>query len=460
MSLTRARQKQLFNACNPEDEVGPNDPRNVDLDARGGRGESSALRGFAARLTNEFELADGPMLRLVSGLPGSGKSTELLRLADRLSREDGAHLLAVVVDAETLLDLRVAIDAPDLLVLLLHHTERQVLAAEQRSPDEVWKAGSFERLWSFLTTTEASVPRAELGVGSVKIALDLKTNPELRTLIRERVRHRRPHFFRQVYEAFESLQRRTLDAGYGGLVLLVDSLEKLRGMTDDFEQVLRSAERLFADGAPDLALPIHVLYTVPPTVVTRIEGEIRVLPMIKLRTKEGLPYREGSAAATELIRRRIPQEDLAIIFGADAVEERLGEALAASGGYPREIVRMLRAVVAEGEFPLSREGLRRVLLRQGESVGRVALSHGVEGIRALARIHFHKRLLVGAAERQMMDHLVANNLILRYQNDQEWVDLHPAVLEIDLVQQAIRELEQQGGALGVPVVAPPVSQPS
>ena len=173
MSLTRARQKQLFNACNPEDEVGPNDPRNVDLDARGGRGESSALRGFAARLTNEFELADGPMLRLVSGLPGSGKSTELLRLADRLSREDGAHLLAVVVDAETLLDLRVAIDAPDLLVLLLHHTERQVLAAEQRSPDEVWKAGSFERLWSFLTTTEASVPRAELGVGSVKIALDL-----------------------------------------------------------------------------------------------------------------------------------------------------------------------------------------------------------------------------------------------------------------------------------------------
>lgn len=78
--------------------------------------------------------------------------------------------------------------------------------------------------------------------------------------------------------------------GWAGLVVIVDSLEKLRGSATTWDRVLESAERIFAEGAPHLQLPIHVLYTIPPALVSRKRfADVDFMPMIKLhrRPEEG-----------------------------------------------------------------------------------------------------------------------------------------------------------------------------
>jgi hypothetical protein len=437
-------RKKLYNACNPEQALEPGDPRNVDLDAW--QRSSEPVRGtdWVGQLARDFELADAPILRLFSGLPGSGKSTELRRLAVRLAAPSGAHLLPVLVDTEMLLDLRERIEVSDLLVAMLYEAERATLSMEGQDPALSLKEGVFSHIWGLLTRARAEPTKAEIGgpgVG-VKVVFDLKTNPELRERIRSIVQGNRAAILHEINEAFLGLQRRVNHAGYSGLVLLVDSLEKLRGMSDNFEAVLKSAEQIFAGGAPYLRVPVHSLFTVPPALVLRLSDDVRLLPMIKLHTRQGAVFEAGFEAASEIIRKRVPQPALDDIFGPIEAGARLRELIEESGGYPREILRILQAILSARAFPLGEREHRRILLGAGDAYRRVALGRGDRALWLLARVHVTKKLLVNDADRELLDHLVATNLILRYQNDNDWADIHPAVAQLDLVQHAIKRLQR------------------
>src|SRR5687767_15921346 len=124
--------RKLYNACNPEEALDPDDPRNVDIDAGSNDGH---VRGdnWVRRLAREIELSgDTPVCKYFTGLPGSGKSTELRRLAARLrsKQQDRANLLPVIIDAEETLDITAEIDIPDIMIALIYGTERQILQAE------------------------------------------------------------------------------------------------------------------------------------------------------------------------------------------------------------------------------------------------------------------------------------------------------------------------------------------
>ena len=84
-------------------------------------------------------------------MPGSGKSTELRRLAVRLSKQDGAHLLPVLVDAERVIDLANPIDVPEIIAGILECTEAVVLEKEGKDPAKAMEEGYLTRLWSWLT---------------------------------------------------------------------------------------------------------------------------------------------------------------------------------------------------------------------------------------------------------------------------------------------------------------------
>lgn len=449
MSLSFLDKKRLYNACNPEQALDPDDPRNVDLNTSPGRSEPVRGADWVARLAHDFELADAPVLRLFSGLPGSGKSTELRRLAARLQDPQRANLLPVFVDTEALLDLRVSIEVPDLLLVMFYEAERAVLRLEQKDPELALQGGVVSRFWAMISRSSVEPSKVELGAtlgpATGKVIFDLKTNHELRERVRVLMRSNRAAFLREIHDAFLDLQQRAIARGVAGLVLLVDSLEKLRGMSDNFEAVLKSAEQIFAGGAPHLHVPVHALFTVPPALVLRLSDDIKLLPMIKLRTRQGERFQGGFDAARQIILLRVPESALAEIFGPVEVEARLRELIESSGGYPREIVRLLRAVLSVESFPVGERELQKILLEVGDAYRRVALGHGVQAMWILARVHVTKKLFVNDSEREMIDHLVANNLILRYQNDNEWADIHPALASVDLLKQAIDRL--RGGDL-------------
>ncbi|MGK4005410.1 hypothetical protein WMF31_22470 [Sorangium sp. So ce1036] len=128
----------------------------------------------------------------------------------------------------------------------------------------------------------------------------------------------------------------------------------------------------------------------------------------------------------ELVKRRIDEDALREIFGESALRDRIRAVALWSGGYPREIVRLLQTLLELEAFPVDGKTLERELHRAGNAYRSIVYYSGA--IPWLATVNRTKRLITSnEQEREAADHLLQNNVILRYLNDDEWVDVHPAV---------------------------------
>jgi hypothetical protein len=326
--------------------------------------------------------------------------------------------------------------------------------------------GPLARLWAWLSGTELDLPRLEAGFGqgsfSLKLVAELKTRPTLREQVRRAVAAHLSAFLRQVQTEFENLEKRAITLGRSGLLVILDSLEKLQGTSESFDKVLTSAERVFTNGAPYLRLPVHVLYTVPPALLLRMpSADVRYLPMLKLHKRDHSPFAEGFEAARNIILKRVPDQVLAEIFGAPLVETRLREMIDWSGGYPRELVRLLQSILSIEPFPVSERAFRSVLTHAGDAYSRVVLGNGQAALDLLARVVVTQQLVIGDGERELTDRLLSGNIILRYLNDSEWADIHPALLRQPLLLDAIERFRREEAAkrAGTPPAAPAAPSP-
>ncbi len=427
------RIQDLYNRCNPDEPLSPGDVRNVDIDHRGVRGAN-----WTNKLARQIELSKTPVCQLFTGLRGTGKSTEIRRLAARLSDPKRRNLLTVLIDADDVLDLTVEIDVSDILALILFHTERAVIAAEGGDAAGALKDGPLRRLSTWLSSTDVEVSKVGFDVG---MELNLKTNPTLRHRVREIVANHLATFVRFVHDELRELEGRARKTGRSGLVILFDSLEKLRGTSLSWRPVLESAERIFSSGAPYLQLPVHALYTIPPALTRRMSDPVSFLPMIKVRDPEGKLHPEGVEVITELVRKRIDDESLHELFGEAELRDRIRAIALWSGGYPREIVRLLQSLLELETFPVSAGALEKELQRAGNAYRGIVYDSGA--IAWLGTVSRTKRLITSNDhEREAADMFLQNNVILRYLNDDEWVDVHPSVA-------GMRELSEPASRKGL-----------
>ena len=124
-------------------------------------------------------------------------------------------------------------------------------------------------------------------------------------------------FIADVHAEIGAIEKRATALGYTGVVVILDSLEKLRGVSTNWVAVLESAEGVFAGGAPYLCLPVSTVYTLPPAIALRLNLQpLHFLPMLKLRDRDGNAWDPGYEAALKLIRQRLPDEVLNEVFGA------------------------------------------------------------------------------------------------------------------------------------------------
>lgn len=438
--IALAKLQPIYNACNPDESLSPDDKRNVDFDTLYRREEAVRGAQWARHMARQIELSGPvPVCKLFTGLRGSGKSTELRRLTAMLAAETGPHLFPVLIDAEEMLDLSSAVDVPDVLATIVFGTERALLQAEGRNPDDAMKDSSGRRFINWITRTDIELKEANLGAGDLgQLVLEMKTQETLRQRVRRVVGAHMSAFLREVRQELVLLNQRAKDLGFAGLVLIYDSLEKLQGISSTWADVLRSAEQMFAGGAPYLQLPVHVLYTIPPAVALRLHVEVHYLPMIKLHDREGVRFAPGYAAAREMILHRVPEPVLNEVLGPTQREARLERLIEWSGGYPREIVRLLQALLeVEDDLTTDRE-FERVLTRAGDAYRRVVLASGA--FELLTRVVREKDLrLETEADHEAVDRLLAASVVLRYLNDSNWFELHPAVYEIPQLKQARAE---------------------
>lgn len=423
--MNLAQRKRLFNRCDPRDPLEPEDPRNVDVD--GGDGSVRGRRWLDA-LAAPIELGERPVTTLFTGQSGSGVTTELLRLAGRLRDSAGANLLAVRIDAAESIDLYSPIDVPEVLLAVLERTGAAVATAEGEPG-----ADPLRRFRGWL----ADLPAAS-GPDAPMASIIVRTNPTLRAAFRARVNADLSRFLSDVRSELVLLDNRARRLGRGGIVVLFDSLDRLRGASKHRQDVLTSAEHLFERDLSYLELPIHVVYTVPAALVFRVAAPLHFLPQIALSDRRGQRSAAGFVAGRGIVEQRLSDAKATAeeVFGPQA-EERIDRLIAWSAGSPGAIVRLLQNVVAEPS--LDAQLFERVLSMGGDEHRRAVPAGAYPW---LARVHVEKTLPVDTEEeRELAEQMLSNGVVVGYRDDAAWFDVHPAAQRIPGIAEAIARRE-------------------
>lgn len=421
-----AQRKVLYKRCDPFEALAPGDPRYVDLDAPG-----SHLRGESVvdLLATRLELAAGPEVAFLTGLPGCGKSTELARLAARLADAARSNALVVRANAEDWMDMSGPVELTDLVLMLLSETELAVTqAARGDRPSQTY----FNRLNPYLRFASLE---EELVVDPGNqflirdLAANLRANPSFRLRLREFLASRLAAFFLDVANVFASLRSQSEGMGYKGIVLIVDSLEKLRSVQSHAEDVLGSAERMFGSlRTVTSVLPGPVVFTVPSALAFRLRlDNLHFLPMIRVRDRDGRPAPEGMDACRALVSARVSPDDVAALFGSTSGAVAVDHLIGCAGGNPRELVRLLRSVIAAvpNEGIIASATFKGVIQRWMEGYQRAVPHHALEW---LGRVSREKRLVIrDDAERALAEQMLVSGLLVHYREAVGWWDVHPAI---------------------------------
>jgi len=248
----------------------------------------------------------------------------------------------------------------------------------------------------------------------------IRSGGSARKETRHRLERRLPVLMERLNELVGNVTVQAIKRDYKGLVVIVDSLEKMH-LTFSKEGGHTSHSLLFVEHSEQLkALNCHIVYTVPISLLyDRNLGiaftNVDVIPMVKITEEDGLtPCQKGRDLLFEVIARRM---DVSAVF---AHTDILRELVAASGGVVRDLMHLLRYACDYTDERIDEESARRAIARQVREYER--LIHR-EDLDLLAQVHRERRL-PGSTE---LSRLMYNRLVLPYFNGDRWMDVHPAV---------------------------------
>ncbi|MBI3450821.1 MAG: hypothetical protein HY049_18140 [Acidobacteria bacterium] len=387
-------------------------------------------------LARGIEWTSGESVQLLSGFRGTGKSTELRRLQKRLQ---AAGHVVLLCDIEDYLNLSTNVDVSDFLVALAgafgDAVAAQSLLKKHPAQESYWT-----RLVNFFTRTNISLKELELEAkteGPVSIGgtlkANLKSDPSFRQLLQKKMAGFLGALVADV-RAYVEESVKTLRKEHGAdakIVLLVDSVEHIRGTSVNASAVQSSVETLFAGHADKLQFPyLHVVYTVPPYLKVRYPnlgslfapGGVQVLPALKIRHEhDGKPFKPGLEAMRRVVGQR---GDWKKLLGEEAVLDGL---ILQSGGHLRDLLRIVAEIVRRaGALPVPKPTVDAAVNQIRTEFLPIADADAV-WLERIARTH--KASLEDAARLPDLARFLDTHLVLCYRNASEWYDVHPLILE-------------------------------
>ena len=420
--MNRDTKRRLLKACRIDEPVPPGDHRHYEFDS-----PELHLRGqpWRERASQVIDLASEgeSTTQILTGLPGSGKSTELRQLEEDLR---GRGYRVLFADAGAWIRDDAPITTQDILLAL-------VLALYPKGmPENMtgWVREYAQQVRNFLNS-QAKVGDISFSAGAVDVGLELQTND---TLFQQVARHLsdlqglRELVFGLLKVAAEGAR----NAGTP-LVILLDGIEK-RATGDLAGPEKREEFRnhwfgAFLTNARDLRPPLHVVYTVPPFMVRRAAElgnqfghELLFLPMI--RVLEGQPEEErprihtpGVCAMREALFRRVDE----VYF-----EDRTVPAWLAfhSGGYMRDLLRLvIECIYRCPDGGVITKELAEAAVIQVRQTYLEGFEVSDESL--LQQVHQEKDFPLDSQNQQRMDALLQSYVLLRYHNSRFWYDAHP-----------------------------------
>lgn len=441
MTISLEDLRRFIKQCDPNEPLPANHPLYVDLDAgvpvRGSRQESCIDSMYRSIQLSE---PTAETCHLFTGFPGSGKTTELRRLEDRLNRADDVPTRVVFVDFQEYVDLFTPISITDILRVLAYCLDRAALVAEGKDPDKA--PGYLQRFWRFLNT-EIELKELSFEAYGASLMAELKNNPTFRKKAEEALKLRFQQFADDARASMsESVIRLRAATKAGRIVVMADSIEKLTPVSESDRGAMESSvEQVFLHYAQFLHLPCHTIYTFPLWLRFRTAGlggnydsDPFILPMVKIRDHaSGARFEHGIAKLSELVGRRL---DVKAVFGEEH-ERTLTPILEASGGYPRDLLRMVRELLRRArQFPVQAADVDAVIDSLAEQYGMIIRSTDLDLLAEVAASHM---LPPGdSAQLASFGRLLERWLVLAYRNGREWYDLHPLVRRSPIVSERLK----------------------
>jgi hypothetical protein len=406
------RRKFFVSQCDDKQPLDADDARYEPFDERGLRGEPARRR-----LLDTIQVLNRPATQLFTGLLGSGKSTELRRLALDLGRENFFVASTNVVEREDPFIRRAEPLQPAELLLAACLTIDEALSAVHvalRSP--------LDALWSSLTREIAFDAALNLGVFQLKARFT--GEPAFRDKLNERQRDA-PLAFKRGVNGFIAAARRLVQERELGrdLVVILDGLEKIADTDDPARE---SAFRdVFLRNADVVRLPCHVVYPVAPFMI-QFSGELGalydaepvVLPMVRVRRRDENVDGAGVDGMLDALRLR----GLDTAFDSDETARRL---VLASGGYVRDLLRLVREAIMvcpDADERLSDDVAHKAMRRIRRTYREGLFEEFREPLRRARR---RKDFDLNDDSRPLLARLLRAHVLLRYHNDDEWYDAHP-----------------------------------
>ncbi|MDR3088531.1 MAG: hypothetical protein LBU39_01765 [Desulfobulbaceae bacterium] len=397
--------------------------------------EETAEKDPIRALSDRIEWAESESVHLLTGFRGNGKSTELLRLK-KLLEKSGCVVFLVDMLKYVLMTKPIAIS--DFTLSLM----AALSDAVEESADchlKPLREGYGARLMNFLTG------KIELGETTIKspvadIGLKLQTDTTFKEKIQQSLAGHTTQLVADAHKFVDDLVtaiRREKGKADLKVVLLVDSMEQLRGVGESAQQLYDSVVELFSGQAANLDYPkLHVVYTVPPFLPILSKNLGRALdghpisqwPNIHVRGRDGQGDEAGLGIMKRLVAQRFSDWEEIV------PEDFLNQLAIWSGGDMRDFFRLLR------EFALIVRTLREknpeaapgedVVSRVVQQLRNELLPIAKDDARWLAEIHTTKQAsLANTKALPDLARFFDSNLIMNYQNGEPWFDIHPVIEE-------------------------------
>ncbi|MGK7880128.1 MAG: ATP-binding protein [Crocosphaera sp.] len=382
--------------------------------------------------------------QLYAGHRGGGKSTELLRLRKHLE-DNNCFVVYFAADQEDI-DPEDA-QYTDILIACTRHLLEELKEANS-TPLKNWLKERWQDLRD-LSLTEIKLEDAKLDTGDLikyfgKLSVAIRAIPSERQKIREKIN---PHTVTllDALNKFIDDEKKQLSDGQK-LVLLVDNLDRIvpimRGENKN------NHDEIFLDRANQLTgLNCHIVYTIPISMAysnrandlrERYDGDLMVLPMIRVFDLDNNAYEEGVNKIKEIISKRIeqfsPDENLEKdIFESKELLEYL---CLMTGGHVRNLMLLMASAFDQiDDLPITKRAAQRAIT-QARDVYRRTVEH--EQWPLLVNVHQTHEIQNDQEHRK----LLFNRCILQYgyfDDDEEfksWYDVHPLILKIsEFVEQ-------------------------
>ena len=413
--------RDVLRSCDPDAPLASGDPRWEDFaPARGDQAIEALGRELAWRAEDRFVHAAFVSHR------GAGKSTEILRLTERLKGSYETVYLEATIEMDPF-----HIEAEDLLLNLAFAIEAAMEARDTPLPSELlgrirawfnevvsktsWAAG-FQAEAMMGAEVKAGIPFSATLVGSLKALF--KQESEYRTEVKQVLRKYPGTLIQSVNDLLDAANR---ILGARPLLVVIDNLDRY-----DPEVI----DRLLVAGADRIRrLRCNLILTPPIGLLLQPKSALldqlyscHFLYAIRLRKPEQA-YDLFDGPGRDLMEKALAHRiDLDVVIPEKAARDRL---ISASGGAIRELLDLVSqsALLARGGEVITEADADRAVAKRRQRLRDLINANG--WMPTLVTIARDKQISADPKAFDVLFHYLA----FKY-NGEGWYDVHPLVAEI------------------------------